>query len=293
MDIVITYVDGNDPEWQKDYAKCVGTEALVKRYRDWGTLPYLMRGIEKCMPFINNVFLVVASESQIPSWVNRDTVRVVLHKDFIPEQFLPTFNSTAIEMFLHRIEGLDEEYLYMNDDFYPIQPCKPTDFFRNGKLAVSMAYHIFTFCDLFRRHVCGSDRMARHAAGVSKSFFYLRPQHTVAPMLKSLCTELYDNYIEDIHSSISPLRQPYNYNQYLYTDYAYFRGYTFNQRISNKHLSIAMATPQKIRKFIINPKHKIICINDVKISNDRYDRLHVAMHEAFIERFPVKSKYEI
>ena len=51
MDIVITYVNGLDPEWQKSYEKHTNTPILEKRFRDWGTLKYLFRGIEKNMPF--------------------------------------------------------------------------------------------------------------------------------------------------------------------------------------------------------------------------------------------------
>ena len=55
MDIVITYVDGNDPLWREDYERCLNVPLLNKRYRDWGTLRYLFRGIEKYMPYIRNV----------------------------------------------------------------------------------------------------------------------------------------------------------------------------------------------------------------------------------------------
>ena len=112
MDAVITYVNGLDPVWQKDYEKHTNIPALEKRFRDWGTLKYLLRGIEKYMPFIRNVYLVVSHESQVPEWTDCNNLHIVLHKDIIPAEYLPTFNSTAIEMFLHRIEGLDEEFLY-------------------------------------------------------------------------------------------------------------------------------------------------------------------------------------
>jgi hypothetical protein len=111
MDIVITYVDGNDPIWKADYEKYTNVPVMQKRFRDWGTLKYLLRGIEVNMPFIRNVYLVVSHPSQVPEWVDQDGLKIVLHKDIIPEEYLPTFNCNPIEMHLHRIEGLDEEYL--------------------------------------------------------------------------------------------------------------------------------------------------------------------------------------
>ena len=90
MDIVITYVDGNDPVWQQDYEKHTNVPVMQKRFRDWGTLKYLLRGIEQNMPFVRNVYLVVSHLSQVPSWVCRENLKVVLHRDFIPAEYLPT-----------------------------------------------------------------------------------------------------------------------------------------------------------------------------------------------------------
>lgn len=293
MDIVITYVNGLDPEWQKDYSNCVGTDMLTKRYRDWGTLPYLLRGIAECMPFVENVFLVVARESQVPAWVNRDTVRVVLHRDFIPDRFLPTFNSTAIEMFMHRIEGLSEEYIYFNDDFFPLMPCQPTDFFLGGKASVYMKYHLCTFNNIYRTHSKHSDRLARRACGVKSSIFYVRPQHTCAPMLKSVCEELYECQADTIQASVTPLRKRENFSQYVFTDYAYFTGRTFNQKISNRHISLAMTTIKSLTEAILHPTSKVACINDVNMPEEKFQRFHACLHSAFQTRFPEKSRFEL
>lgn len=292
MDIVITYVNGLDPEWQMDYANRVGAKTLNKRYRDWGTLPYLLRGIEECMSFIGKVFLVVARESQVPSWINRETICVVLHKDIIPAQYLPTFNSTAIEMFLHKIEGLSEEFIYFNDDFFPLMPCQPTDFFRDGHVAVSMKYHFCTFKNLFRVQTKRSDRLARKAAGIRSRLFYVRPQHTCAPMLKSVCTEFFEKCDSAILASVTSVRTRKNYNQYMFTDYAFFTGRTFRRRISNQHISLAIATLGKLTETIVHPTRKLVCINDVDMQEERYQCLHACMHSAFQKRFPKKSKFE-
>ena len=87
MDIVIAYVDGSDPLWQADYRAAVPGFPMAKRFRDWGTLPYLFRGIERHLGFVEQIFLVVARESQVPAWIDRSAVTVVLHRDFIPENF--------------------------------------------------------------------------------------------------------------------------------------------------------------------------------------------------------------
>ena len=55
IDIVVPWVDGSDPEWQKEFRKYssleMGRDANSEiRYRDLDNLQYLFRGIEKFSP---------------------------------------------------------------------------------------------------------------------------------------------------------------------------------------------------------------------------------------------------
>ena len=291
MDVVITYVDGFDPLWQKDYEENTNIPILEKRFRDWGTLRYLLRGIEVNMPFINNVYLVVARESQVPKWINRDNVKVVLHSDIIPQEFLPTFNCNPIELHLHRIEGLDEYYVYFNDDVFPLKKCKPTDFFVDGKGQLGMAHHLLSV-DMFKKICRNSDRVARKALGKKPSLIFLRPQHVCTPMIKSQCHELYKRVEEDIRASITKTRTANNISQYVYLNYMYLNGNLENRRLSKRHFSLGITSTEKLRKFLLNPTKTFTCLNDVQLSEERYEELRKVVLDAFETLFPNKSKYE-
>lgn len=292
MDIVITYVNGLDPEWQRDYERYTATPIVEKRFRDWGTLRYLFRGIAKNMPFIRKVHLVVSQESQVPAWLNRDEVHVVLHKDIIPAEFLPTFNCNPIEMHLHRIEDLDEEYIYFNDDIYPLLECKPTDFFRNGRGVLGMSHHLLVM-DMFKQICRNSNRVARKALGLKPSMWFLRPQHVCTPMLKSECEALYAKVESEIRESLTRVREGNNLNQYLFLDYMYLKGKIINERLSKKHFSVGVVSSGMLRRFIERPTHKLTCVNDVKLSEERYQELREALLSAFERRLPEKSKFEL
>lgn len=292
MDLVITYVNGNDPVWKKDYEKYTNVPVMEKRFRDWGTLKYLLRGVENHMPFIRNVYLVVSHSSQVPDWADTANLKIVLHKDIIPENFLPTFNCNPIEMHLHRIEGLDEEYLYFNDDMFPVADCKPEDFFRNGKGVIKIYRHLFV-SGMYKKICRNSDRLARKALGMSCSMCFIRPQHICSPMLKSVCEELYDKVKPEIdETSASRTRTEKNLNQYLFLDYMYYKGLLIDEKISNKHFSVAMASPDKLDAFLRNPSRNLVCINDVHLSEQKYEKLHDAILNAFQAKFPVKSRFE-
>lgn len=291
MDIVITYVDGNDPVWKTDYEKYTKVPVMEKRFRDWGTLKYLLRGIEVNMPFIRNVYLVVSHPSQVPQWADTGYLKVVLHKDIIPAEYLPTFNSATIEMHLHKIEGLDEEYLYFNDDLFPLAKCEPTDFFRDGKGVLGFSRHFFS-SGMFRKICRNSDIYARKALGQSPSWGFVRPQHTCTPMFRSECETLCRILKDDIHSSMTRTRSDNNLSQYLLLDYEYYNGRIIPERISNKHFSVALATPEGLKSFIMNPEKKIMCVNDVHLNERKYQALRTAMIDAFETRFPEKSRFE-
>ena len=292
MDIVITYVNGLDPVWQQEYEKHTNTPIVEKRFRDWGTLKYLFRGIGQNMPFIRKVHLVVSGESQVPEWINRKEVNVVLHKDIIPGQFLPTFNCNPIEMHLHNIEDLDEEYLYFNDDFFPLLPCKPTDFFRNGKGVLGMSHHIFTV-GMFRKICKNSSALAHRILNKRQPLGFLRPQHICSPMLKSEVQQAYELGLDEIHASMSVTRTERNLNQYLYLDYMFLKGKLINERISKKHFSVGLVSSKKLRHFIEHPTHKLTCINDVQLSESRYEELRTTLLSAFETLLPNRSKFEI
>ena len=144
IDFVITWVDGNDPEWQREKEIRLGhTDALLdvddrkERYRDWDNLQYWFRGVEKYAPWVRKIHFV--TWGHIPQWLNTEhpKLNIVRHEEFIPEKFRPTFNSHTIEWNLHRIKGLSEQFVYFNDDMFLIDQVKEEDFFKNGR-AVDM-----------------------------------------------------------------------------------------------------------------------------------------------------------
>ena len=109
IDFVISWVDGNDKEWQKEREKYIvenNNDNSDVRYRNWDNLKYWFRGVEKFAPFVNKIYFI--TYGHLPEWLNVNNPKLVIvnHKDYIPEKYLPTFNSHTIELNLHRIKGL-------------------------------------------------------------------------------------------------------------------------------------------------------------------------------------------
>lgn len=112
----------------KDYA--LNEDISSSRFEDNEELRYSLRSVEKFAPWVRHVYIV--TNGQIPSWLNLDNSRVsiVSHRDiFLNSSHLPTFSSPAIESHLHRIPGVSERFIYMNDDVFFGKEVWPDDFF--------------------------------------------------------------------------------------------------------------------------------------------------------------------
>ncbi|MGO4257748.1 stealth conserved region 3 domain-containing protein [Marmoricola sp. RAF53] len=135
VDAVITWVDGGDPAWRRRRDLAAGTtngpvDQDVNRYRDRGELRYCLRSLAAYAPWIRHIFIV--TDDQVPAWLATDhpQVTVVDHREiFADPADLPVFNSHAIEANLHRIPGLAEHFLYLNDDTFLGRPQRPQDYF--------------------------------------------------------------------------------------------------------------------------------------------------------------------
>ncbi|MEE6480080.1 hypothetical protein FKM82_012450 [Ascaphus truei] len=106
----------------------------ASRFEDNEELRYSLRSIEKHAPWVRHIFIV--TNGQIPSWLNLDNPRVtvIAHKDiFLNISHLPTFSSPAIESHIHRIPGLSQKFIYMNDDVMFGTNVWPDDFYSHSK----------------------------------------------------------------------------------------------------------------------------------------------------------------
>ena len=137
IDFVITWVDNSDPKWREEFEYYSAKETRyintdMCRYRDWDTLRYWFRGIEKFAPWVNKIYFV--TYGHLPKWLNTDNPKLVIvkHENFIPHAYLPTFNSNVIEYFFYQINGLSERFVYFNDDTFLIDYVSPERFFKKG-----------------------------------------------------------------------------------------------------------------------------------------------------------------
>ena len=297
IDLLITYVNSADQDWVQEYIRKTKTHSpTAVRYRSWGTLKYLLRGVVAYMPFIRNVVLVVSSPTQVPVWLNRENVRVVYHEEFIPKQFLPTFNSCTIESFFWNIPDLADRVIYFNDDMFPFGSMTENDFFTGDvphiRFIEPTAYSTKA---IFPAQCRSGMDMITNALGLPpfESGKIIRPYHITTAITKNALEKVAELCADAISQSVSVVRWTTNVNQYIYAYYQYFTNNYIDQTVNYQYFELCDAQFKQIEEqFAKEENCQMICLNDSdKLQN--YARTRYLLCEAFERKFPVKSRFEI
>lgn len=138
IDFVVLWVDSSDPLWQESFShyKALndGVEKYVlhpSRFRDMGIFQYWFRSVEAYAPWVRRIHLVTCG--QVPAWldVHHPKIHIVNHRDIMDEKSLPTFSSRAIEVNIHKINGLSDKFVFFNDDMMLNAPVSPDFYFKD------------------------------------------------------------------------------------------------------------------------------------------------------------------
>ena len=324
IDIVVLWVDGSDPEFIREKQTVTGQVADLnqendgeQRYRDYGIFNYWFRMIEKHAPWVNRVYLV--TNGQKPEWLNLEhpKLRWITHKEFMPKEYLPSFNSSAIEMNLHRIEDLSENYLYFNDDMYLSKDSQPSDFYKKNQpklLAVYDAlvpwspftniYH--NDVELIYRHFPNKKALKsspwkffnyRYGFLVLKNLLLLPwgptgyvNQHLPVPMKKSTLAHLWDIEGEILDRTSRNKIRDYgvDVNQYICQHWQ-IESNQFFPMSKNFGETIGLNQVDKLDKIFDDKHKKLLCVND---DSDFKEENLIHFKEILQERYPKKSAFE-
>lgn len=242
IDAVITWVDGNDLNWQKKIntylkvKKDFSKKKNLVRYNSIGEIDITIKSILKFAPFIKTIFLVTDNQKPdsfeqlkiIAKNQNKKLILVdhkLIFKDY--EHFLPCFNSCSIGNMLFRIPNLSENFIIFNDDTFLMRTTKPSDFFYNGYPIVRGKWGVFYENQNLRRFYHkilkkliknykvksgGFKTFQQTSAKLAGTKNYLRRFHTPVSVRKSTVAKFFEN--NDLLSSNIQFRFR-NRNQFI------------------------------------------------------------------------------
>jgi hypothetical protein len=273
VDAVYLWVDGSDPKWLKKKRK-FSAEAdshgtSDSRFTSRNELYFSIATLLKNAPWINRIWLV--TDGQTPDLGDlADRVTLVDHKKFIPKEFLPTFNSHVITSHLHRIKGLAENFLYLNDDILFGRPLTPSAWFdSHGRCLIR-----YTRTTLPGFSVRGVDvihearqRTVRSAIDAGLQISMRSIQHGPHPMRKSTMEQMWNRFGDELTStSRNRFRtQADLVPEWLHNFLAYSSGdaviggkLTYSYIVLNAKSSLA-----KILNLALRRPPSVVCLNDV------------------------------
>ena len=272
---VVPMVFPDDLKWRHDYATANGMyrddrSALTNvRFRSWGTEHLLIRCIRKNLPWIRDIIILLARKSQIQQWMLEEIaattkgmprVRIVLHGDFIPDRFLPTFNSRAIEMFLHRIPDLAPQFLYGNDDMFPLAPLCEEHFYKDGLPRLHYTRKRFDAANTFHMACMNGMNFVAGQFGLHFQKEWLHLGHNVVPVLRETCEKFWSRHRGEMEASVTRFREPRNYNQYIYSWWHILSGLYDDYRMPGMYVSDGNTMEEIV--CAIRTADGLLCIND-------------------------------
>ena len=328
IDFVLPWVDGSDPAWlaqKREYSVEVTSDTHSFDYQDWGLLPYWFRCIETNAPWVRNIYFV--TWGHVPEWLNTDhpKLKIINHKDFIPEEYLPTFSSHTIELNLHRIKGLSEHFVYFNDDTYLYNSADPDFFFHNGlprdcavinpvapannnciaSLKLTTAAMINE--DFSKHKVIGKNLLKWYNVkyfpyGLLNVMFIpwgrfvgFYEQHLPSSMLKSTYEEVWKKQYDVLNNTCLHKFRDFktDVNQWIMKEWQIASG-NFSPRSVHAGKLIAihnMQDAQSAAKTLRSTKMKMVCLND-HVDTADYKEIAEVIRREFDQKFPNKSQFE-
>ena len=328
IDFVITWVDMNDPQWQRDFARYNGkidnskNEVSEARFREYGLLKYWFRGVEQFAPWVRKIHFVTCG--QHPDWlnVNHPKLQLVNHQDYIPNQYLPCFNSSLIEVYLHKIKDLSEQFVYFNDDFFIIRPITRERFFSNGLPNDIAAFRFNLGLSLWNKMLKNNieiinrrfnkDEVMRNdhdkwfnpiyeeKTGLTRllrsynKFITLRTPHNAQPYLKTTFEEVWEFAEKELtEMSAHRFRSRHDCTQELFRTWQICRSnFTPYNTYNDTKMFPLVLKAKKAIDSIYNQSYSLICLNDSEHIRN-FEKTMRNLHAAFESILPEKSEFEL
>lgn len=223
VDAVITWVDGNDKNWQEkintysDSKINFSSEKHLKRYNSIGEIDIAIKSIIKFIPFVKNIFLVTDNQSPesfeaIKKIASNKNINLELidHKVIFKgyEAYLPCFNSCSIGSMLFKIPNLSEHFIIFNDDTFIMRDASISDFFINGQPIIRGKWQEFNenrtsrkfyhkvssiFGKPEKKNKISFKKFQQNSAKLAETEKYIRRFHTPVCLRKSTLVNFFEN----------------------------------------------------------------------------------------------------
>ncbi|MCW4466207.1 stealth family protein [Glutamicibacter sp. MNS18] len=307
IDVVYTWVDSSDPKWAADYryareqaGRPVDESSTdMARFTSRDELLFSLRSLEMNLPWVNHVYLVTAGQK--PAWLAESHPKLTLvdHREIFtdPNECLPTFNSHAIESQLVNIPGLNENFIYVNDDVFFGRYLFPNTFYGPaGQAKYCLATGHFASAanqELPVNRAAANNRelvVERFGRTTSRKFQHVaHPQRMqVLQGIQKLYPERLAQIARQRFRSDTDLSIPSS----LAHQFAARLGLGFPNKVNYQYVDIGSDSFYlDMLRLARNPGLDMFCLNEVLKVDDELNRGPI-VRDLLESKFPVKSSFE-
>lgn len=323
IDLVVPWVDGADEKWQAEFRQYrieSGMDAAAIRYRDWGTMRYWFRAVEQFAPWVRKIHFI--TWGHLPAWLDttHPKLHIVRHADYIPQEWLPTFNSNVLELNLWRIDDLAEHFILLNDDTFLTRPASPEDFFREGlpcdmarlsvvrpsPIAPTILNNLALINELHPRKALnrnwrkwfapcyGVGNILKTISLLPWSFFpAFYDSHQMQPYRKSDFRRAWELWGEELKATCeNRFRSTDDLSHWLIRYDVLCRGEFAPRSMADaRMLTLTDQSVEEIAHLIATGAQRLLCLHDSAEIED-FERVAATLKEAFESLLPQKSSYE-
>ncbi|WP_426241997.1 stealth conserved region 3 domain-containing protein [Nocardioides sp. LHG3406-4] len=305
VDVVYTWVDGDDDAWdaarERRLAAVGGDEQRREasgraRFRSRDELRHSLRSVHLFAPWVRTIHLVTAG--QRPAWLaDHPQVRVVDHRDILPADALPTFNSQAIETALHRVPDLAEHFIYLNDDVFLGRPLRPELFFTPGGDAAAFVGDGLIGepgpdAKPFLQAAANNRRLLHDAFGASITHVMAHSPH---PQRVSVLREIESRFGEAVSATArAPFRSPGDVSllSSFAQHYGLITGTAFRGEAAHAFVDLSSARVARQLRQLRARDNDFFCVGDHHDFAVDADEVDALLAEFLAAYFPVAAPWE-
>lgn len=297
VDIVIPWLNPTS-KWEAEYNKYRGHEN-PGRVRDLGTFKYLLRSIEVNVPWVNKIFILLYDEEQKPAWLTESSkIRIVYHKDFIPESYLPNFNSLVTDMHICFIKDLSEHFIFINDDMFFMQKIPRNMYFTGDSKPVhqkSLHYgHFIKYNHAQFRYI--EENMYNFVNGIVQAPLLWQTYHLPIPFLKSFQQYIWYKYGDKIAEKLSNshIRANKNICNWVFYGLEEILSLCHFDNIYTKYPCTCFDLCDGMTNIEGRIKNKYVaCLNDGDFLTKDFNKVKTDIIKIMNKKFPTPASFEL
>lgn len=274
VDYIISYIDFTQREIIELYEKTTGIKYVNDKNSSYIDLTLTLKLIFKNLPFINKIYITCKDVQKLPNdtedFIEEMSGRIVRvnESEFMPNAYV-TFSASCIEMFIWKIPGLSEFFIYGNDDMIPLKKMSYENFFLDGNPVIRFFYYSNPFNCQYCLHIANANNLIfdRRKNDYDYTLCYFG-EHTIRPLTKSICEKCYNEYKEFIDNSLYPVRYYKNFNIDMFLIYGLKNGFVINEdmgydfHFSDVNYNLLLNYRKSIEEKKYSKVPHLMCIND-------------------------------